>query len=125
MRRVKDTNHYEVKTNEQRLLRECTGINDETITTTNTKKRILPPINQYQCWIMESYHMGIDPKIIKCTNCNCSWKPGTLHKIRMLLFGDYTRYCPQCGTRMRYKLIYHVVKVESKKILDENIWRNS
>ena len=69
--------------------------------------------------------MNIDPKVIKCTNCGCSWKPGTIPKLRMLLFGDYTRNCPQCGTRMKYRLVYHVVKIESKKILSESIWRKA
>lgn len=65
-----------------------------------------------------------DPKSQKCTHCECSWTPGTHHKILMLLLGKYSWTCPRCGAVMTYRLINHVVKVDSKKVLNERIWEN-
>ena len=68
--------------------------------------------------------MVIDPKLHYC-QCGCSWTPGTYHKIVMLLRGDYVRRCPQCGTIMRFVLVNHVVKVETKTIKDrDRVYRN-
>jgi hypothetical protein len=64
----------------------------------------------------------IDPKLQYCS-CGMTWTPGTRHKILMLLFGEYTRRCPQCGTRMTFKLMNHVVKVRTEAIKDkEKLW---
>lgn len=66
-----------------------------------------------------------DPKSQTCTHCKCSWTPGTIHKIWMLLFGEYVRTCPQCGTRMTFKLMNHVVKVNTREIKNKGeVWRN-
>ena len=66
----------------------------------------------------------IDPSLHYC-QCGCSWRPGTIHKILMLLKGDYKWRCPQCGTVMRFVLVNHVVKVETRKIKDrDRIWEN-
>ena len=67
--------------------------------------------------------MGIDPTLHYCT-CGCSWRPGTYHKIIMLLFGEYSRKCPQCQTVMKFMFVGHVVKVDSKRVLNERIWEN-
>ena len=43
----------------------------------------------------------------------------------MLLFGEYTRTCPQCGTRMKFKLMNHVVKTETKAIKNrDEVYKN-
>ena len=67
--------------------------------------------------------MTIDPKLHHC-KCGMTWKPKTYHKIIMLVRGEYTRKCPRCGAVMKFRLIGHVVKVSSKKVLDEEIWKN-
>jgi len=66
----------------------------------------------------------IDPKIQTCNICGNKWKPKIHHKIWMLIHGEYTRKCPQCGAILTYKLIHHVVKINSTKILNERIWEN-
>ena len=68
--------------------------------------------------------MGIDPKLQTCNYCHCSWKPKLHHKILMLIFGEYTRKCNQCGAVMKFRFIGHVVKVDSVKVLNERIWEN-
>ena len=66
----------------------------------------------------------IDPKTHRCT-CGNIWKPRLHHKILMLLFGTYTRTCPQCGTVMKFRLINHVVKTETKPIKNrEEVYKN-
>lgn len=67
--------------------------------------------------------MNIDPKLQTCSNCGCSWSPGTIHKIIMLIFGCYIWTCPQCQSRLEFRLMNHVVKVNTEKVLDERIWR--
>jgi len=68
--------------------------------------------------------MDIDPKIRYCTICHKPWKPRTYHKIIMIIFGSYTRTCSQCGTRMKFKLMNHVVKIETITIKNkEKIWK--
>jgi len=68
--------------------------------------------------------MSIDPTLQYC-RCGCSWTPGTIHKIIMLLFGSYTRRCPQCGAVMRFRLCNHVVKVDTESIKNRSeVWRN-
>lgn len=64
----------------------------------------------------------MNPKIQYC-QCGCSWTPGTYHKIMMLLKGEYVWTCPQCQSRLTFKLIHHVVKVDTVKVLDERIWK--
>ena len=68
--------------------------------------------------------MGIDPKMFHCSVCGLSWKPTTFHKLLMLVRGGYSRKCPQCGTVMKFRLIHHVVRVSSVKVLNERIWEN-
>jgi len=68
--------------------------------------------------------MKIDPTLQYCT-CGHTWKPKTMHKILMLLFGSYTWTCPQCHTQIKFKLINHVVKIETKVIKNkEKMWKN-
>lgn len=66
----------------------------------------------------------IDPKLEYCTTCKCSWRPGLLHKLIMLITGEYIYTCPQCQTRMQYKLIHHVVKTGTEPNKDRmELWR--
>ena len=68
--------------------------------------------------------MGIDPTVHYC-KCGCSWRPGTFHKLVMLVRGEYVHECPQCHTRMKFKLIYHVVKVETMEVKNrKELWKN-
>ena len=64
----------------------------------------------------------MNPKLQYC-KCGCSWSPGTYHKIMMLLKGEYVWTCPQCQSRLTFKLMHHVVKVDTVKVLDERIWK--
>jgi hypothetical protein len=42
----------------------------------------------------------------------------------MLVRGHYVYNCPQCQTRMTFRLIYHVVKVDVKEVKGkEELWR--
>ena len=67
----------------------------------------------------------IDPKLHYC-QCGCSWRPGTIHKLIMLLHGSYTRTCPQCQTRLTFRLIHHVVKTETRGLKNrDRIWKNA
>ena len=72
---------------------------------------------------MEFDNLGIDPRLQYCTNCGQTWKPNTYHKIVMLVRGEYTRTCPQCQTKMKFRLMHHVVKVETERIKkDYELW---
>lgn len=64
----------------------------------------------------------MNPKLQYC-KCGCSWSPGTYHKIMMLLKGEYVWTCPRCQSRLTFKLMHHVVKVDTVKVLDERIWK--
>ena len=66
----------------------------------------------------------IDPTCHYCI-CGVSWKPKLRHKLLMLLFGGYSRKCPQCGTVMKFVLVHHVVKTETNVIKNrDRIWEN-
>ena len=68
--------------------------------------------------------MGIDPLQHQC-RCGCSWSPGTYHKLVMLLRGHYVHTCPRCQTRMTFRLIGHVVKVETVEVKNRSeVWKN-
>ena len=67
--------------------------------------------------------VGIDPKLKYCS-CGYTFHVSTLQELRMLLIGDTIITCPQCGNRMRFRLVYHTVKVDSKRVLNEQIWEN-
>ena len=68
--------------------------------------------------------MNIDPTLEYC-NCGLTWRPKLYHKILMLIFGTYTRTCPQCGTRLTFKLANHVVKIQTETIKDkESVYQN-
>ena len=68
--------------------------------------------------------MGIDPCRHYCP-CGCSWRPGTYHKLLMLLFGEYSWRCPRCHTRLKFRFIGHVVKVETIEVKNrKEIWKN-
>lgn len=56
----------------------------------------------------------IDPKLNYCTGCDYTFYVSTLQKLWMLLFGDVIVTCPCCGCRMRFRLVHHTVKVDSK-----------
>ena len=66
----------------------------------------------------------IDPKLQSCSNCGYTWKPGLLQKIIMLIFGEYTKTCPRCQSRITLKFIGHVVKVDTVNVNKNDIWRN-
>lgn len=77
--------------------------------------RSLTPITQ---------HNKIDPKKFYC-NCGMKFRPGTYHKIIMLLSGTYTWTCPRCGARIIFRLIHHVVKsdtIDNKR--RHELWRH-
>lgn len=67
--------------------------------------------------------MVIDPKRYFCTGCKKPFYINRLQELRMLLFGDLEVVCPQCQTRMRFRLIFHTVKVSSEIVKKEEIWR--
>ena len=68
--------------------------------------------------------MSIDPKIQYCT-CGMTFRPGTIHKILMLLFHEYSWRCPQCGTRMTFMLANHVVKINTETIKNKgDVYKN-
>ena len=68
--------------------------------------------------------MTIDPTLEYC-NCGLTWRPKLYHKILMLVFGEYTRTCPRCGTRLTFKLANHVVKIRTETIKDkEEVYKN-
>ena len=66
----------------------------------------------------------MNPKNQYC-KCGRVWQPRLHHKILMLIFGTYTRTCPQCGTRLTFKLANHVVKIQTETIKDkEEVYKN-
>ena len=68
--------------------------------------------------------VSIDPTLQYC-QCGMTWRPGTIHKIIMLVRGTYSRTCPQCGTVMEFCLINHVVKVNTREIKNKGeVWKN-
>ena len=71
----------------------------------------------------EYWKMSIDPKLQYCS-CGCSWRPGTYHKLLMLLFGSYTYTCPHCQSRLKFRLIGHVVKVKADNVDKKELWKN-
>ena len=67
--------------------------------------------------------MKHDPKIVWCS-CGYNFRPGTLEKIIMLLFGEYTKRCPRCQTEMRCVLYHFVVCKERIKVDKKELWKN-
>ena len=66
----------------------------------------------------------IDPKTQYC-RCGYTWKPGTYHKLIMLLRGVYRYQCPRCLTTTEYRLVHHVVKTGTKSIKNrDRVYRN-
>ena len=63
----------------------------------------------------------MNPKNQYC-NCGRVWQPKLIHKIIMLVFGEYTYTC-SCGCRLKFKLIHHVVKVRSEKLDKKELWK--
>ena len=57
--------------------------------------------------------------------CRCGYKftPGLLMKIRLLIFDEMIWTCPQCGSRLKFKLIHHVVKIESENLDKKELWK--
>lgn len=69
--------------------------------------------------------MAIDPKLQYC-QCGYSFVPGVLMKMRMLVFGECSWRCPHCHSVLKFRLIHHVVKVDTVSVKErELIWRNS
>ena len=60
--------------------------------------------------------MKHDPKLQHC-NCGYSWRPGTLEKLVMLIFGKYVKRCPQC-------LYNFVVCKEREKVDKRELWEH-
>ena len=68
--------------------------------------------------------VGFDPKLQYC-KCGMTFTPGTYHKLLMLLFGEYSWRCPRCHSVLKFRLISHVVKVETESIKNrDKVWRN-
>ena len=66
----------------------------------------------------------VDPTLQYC-NCGFTFRPGLYHKLLMLLFNSYSWRCPKCGTKLKFKLVHHVVKVDTVSIKNrEKVWRN-
>ena len=66
--------------------------------------------------------MSIDPKLQYC-QCGYTWKFNKLELLLMFLHLRNTIRCPQCQSIMEYQIIYHTVKMNTRKVLDEDIWR--
>ena len=68
--------------------------------------------------------MGIDPTLQYC-QCGHTFRFRTWHKLWMLLFQEYTYRCPQCHSVLKFRLISHVVKVDTVSIKNrDEVWRN-
>lgn len=65
----------------------------------------------------------INPKQQTC-KCGYNFIPSNFFKLRLLLFGDVSVRCPRCNSKLSFRLISHVVKVNTEKCLDERIWEN-
>ena len=63
----------------------------------------------------------MNPKNQYC-KCGRVWQPKLHHKILMLVFGEYTHTC-SCGNRLKFKLIHHVVKIESENLDKKELWK--
>ena len=69
--------------------------------------------------------MSIDPKLQRCTSCGMTFRPGTYHRILMLIRGEYSWRCPRCHSVLKFRLIHHVVKVDTISIKNRSsIWKN-
>ena len=68
--------------------------------------------------------VSIDPKLQYC-QCGYTFVPGTVMKMRMLLFGECSWRCPQCHSVLKFRLISHVVKVDTVSIKNRSeVWKN-
>lgn len=68
--------------------------------------------------------MVVDPELHYC-NCGYSFKFGSWSKVRMLLQNSYKYTCPRCGTIMIFRLVNHVVKVDTVEVKGRNeVWKN-
>ena len=67
--------------------------------------------------------MKHDPKLQHC-NCGYSWRPGTLEKLVMLIFGKYVKRCPQCQCKMTLRLYNFVVCKEREKVDKKELWEH-
>ena len=65
----------------------------------------------------------INPKSHACTVCGYTWEFNKFQKL--LMFMGFKKYfmCPQCQCKMEFRLLYHVVKISSRKVLNEDIWK--
>ena len=64
----------------------------------------------------------MDPLEHRC-RCGYRFHISIFQKLLMLLFGDYLFICPVCHRRLKFRLVYHVVKVESKE-MNKGVWEN-
>ena len=68
--------------------------------------------------------MKVDPLLNYC-QCGHTFKFRKYHKILMLLRGEYKYRCPQCQTMMTFKLMNHVVKVDTKAVKNrDEVYKN-
>ena len=68
--------------------------------------------------------VSIDPKLQYC-QCGNVFRPGTYHKLLMLLLGECSWRCPQCHSVLKFRLIHHVVKVDTVSIKErDKVWKN-
>ena len=68
--------------------------------------------------------MVIDPKVNYCTGCNYQFKVSLWQNLLMLLRESIIITCPVCQCRMRFKLIYHAVKVDSMVLDKTGVYKN-
>ena len=65
-----------------------------------------------------------DPRLQRC-KCGYSFIPSTFMKVIMLVKGEYVKTCPRCQSRMRLKMIHHIVKVDTVSIKNrDEMWKN-
>ena len=68
--------------------------------------------------------MVIDPKLNYCTGCHYEFKISFWQRIVMLLKDSIIITCPRCQCRMKFRMIYHCVKVDSQVLDKKEVYRN-
>ena len=58
-----------------------------------------------------------------CTGCGAEIDFNKYQKAFMMIKGDLVYRCPRCQTEIRFRLIEHVVKMESGVIDKTEIWK--
>ena len=72
-------------------------------------------------WYPKHEHYKTDPKVKYC-KCGYGFKFNRWDYLRMILFNSVWKLCPECHSKVKFKLVYFTVREEIKNDTSEMIW---